>query len=179
MPGSAASKVSSRRKSLSGALAKASSIHTATKSANFTRGGQARSSGQDRITRSARTTGTSLSECANAPKNKQVPRVGAARKGGEKVDIVEPRRPDTGSLETTAMDFVEPQRPKTGCVITTAMDIVEPLWPETGSVITTAMDIVEPQWPETGSLIKTTAMDIVEPQRPESGSLIAFAMGRW
>ena len=63
------------------------------------------------------------------------------------------------------MDFVEPQRPKTGCVITTAMDIVEPLWPETGSVITTAMDIVEPQWPETGSLIKTTAMDAGSAQR--------------
>ena len=78
MPGSAASKKSSRRKSRSGALAEASSIHTATRSANFTRGGQARSSGQDRITRSARTTGTSSSECANAPKDKQVPRVGEA-----------------------------------------------------------------------------------------------------
>ena len=84
MPGSAASKKSSRRKSRSGALAEASSIHTATRSANFTRGRQARSCGQDRIMRSARTTGTSSSECADAPKDKQVPRVGAARKGREK-----------------------------------------------------------------------------------------------
>ena len=69
--------------------------------------------------------------------------------------IVESQWSETVSLIRTAvMDFVEPQRPKTGCVITTAMDIVEPQWPETGSlIITTAMDIVEPQRPESGSLI--------------------------